>query len=756
MHGRKLVTTGTVASLAILAFISGCGDATSGPTSVQPQDFAAALKLISGNQQNGTVGAALSEVLSVKVVDAGGQPVAGATVLWQVRSGGGTITPAASTSSISGLSSVVWTLGTTLGANKAVAILQGNYVLDSAVFTATAGVGPASRLTIVAGNLQTGRVAAQLGQPLTINVKDQYGYAVSGKKVVWAAGSLSGTVTPVTTDTTDASGNASANWVLGTSTAVTQSATATITGLAPINFTATATPDTSRKVRTYPDLVTNKNLGSFAAGGSAGTVTVLVTDKYDNVVSDTVNFSDLILGGGVLTDSVKATDAAGQASTTWTLGPRVGDQSLRVRLAGRPSSTPLTVTATGTVQFADIAVGNFHVCGLTTTARVFCWGLNDVGQLGKGSYNSTTMPTTAVAMTADSSATANTLRARLVTGTRSSTCVVTLAQDVFCWGHQWGTQATSNLPLQSVIKSNGGSGTPLSLVFLQVAEDHGCLIQTSGAANCTGNNDHGQLGDVSAGPPFPSPAAGTWPWVDNQATFSNLQLGTSFTCGFHRFRTEAAPDSSQIPLCWGDGASGQRGDSTSLNGALQLASTPKHIKVKSLAAGIAFDSTSLAVGDKHACAAAIGTGIAYCWGLNAHGQLGRTTDSTGNAARDSSAAPVAGSPAFARLFAGKYHTCGLMADGTAYCWGRNDYGQLGIGTISGFNSGVSTATAVSTGLKFRSLSLGEFSTCGVTGTPGVPASGSSRVWCWGDNSFGQLGTGLTASSSVPVLVKGQP
>ncbi|MBM3907959.1 MAG: hypothetical protein FJ363_07760 [Gemmatimonadetes bacterium] len=107
MHARKLLTTGTVATLALVAVIGGCGDATSGPTSVKPEDFASNLRLISGNQQTGAVGAALAEVLSVKVIDAGGQAVAGATVLWQVRDGGGTINPAASTSSVSGLASVV-------------------------------------------------------------------------------------------------------------------------------------------------------------------------------------------------------------------------------------------------------------------------------------------------------------------------------------------------------------------------------------------------------------------------------------------------------------------------------------------------------------------------------------------------------------------------------------------------------------------------------------------------------------------------
>ena len=105
-----------------------------------------------------------------------------------------------------------------------------------------------------------------------------------------------------------------------------------------------------------------------------------------------------------------------------------------------------------------------------------------------------------------------------------------------------------------------------------------------------------------------------------------------------------------------------------------------HIKVSHLPATIAFDSLSLGLGDKHACAVAVApvsvAGQAFCWGLNAHGQLGTGVAVT-NASRDSLAQPVTGGIVFSRLYAGKYHTCGLTAAGAAYCWGRNDYGQLG-------------------------------------------------------------------------------
>ena len=212
MLGRKPFSTWTVAALCtVVAVFGGCRDkATTGPSHVQSKDFASALRLVSGDQQTGQVAAALTQQIVVKVVDAGGQPVEGATVTFQVRGGGGSINPPANTSSVSGLVSATWTLGTSLGANKAVAILTNNYALDSAAFAATATNGPPSLFTLVSGNNQSTNVGRRLPLPLTVRVTDQFGFVISGVRVNWAAGAFSGTVTPLR-DTTGADGTAQAN-----------------------------------------------------------------------------------------------------------------------------------------------------------------------------------------------------------------------------------------------------------------------------------------------------------------------------------------------------------------------------------------------------------------------------------------------------------------------------------------------------------------------------------------------------------------
>jgi alpha-tubulin suppressor-like RCC1 family protein len=94
--------------------------------------------------------------------------------------------------------------------------------------------------------------------------------------------------------------------------------------------------------------------------------------------------------------------------------------------------------------------------------------------------------------------------------------------------------------------------------------------------------------------------------------------------------------------------------------------------------------------------------------------------------------------------AGLRQTCALDVAGFAWCWGDNTYGELGDAT----NTSSATPVEVTGGIAFAYLKAGELFTCGVTGE-GV-------AWCWGDNEYGQLGNGSGQSSNQPVKVAFQP
>lgn len=144
--------------------------------------------------------------------------------------------------------------------------------------------------------------------------------------------------------------------------------------------------------------------------------------------------------------------------------------------------------------------------------------------------------------------------------------------------------------------------------------------------------------------------------------------------------------------------------------------------------------THLAVGAEHACGIT-GRGDLYCWGTSFRGELGPASGIQDCSERFGpgircSAIPIRSSSLRpVEIVAGDMHTCALVADGTAYCWGGNFYGQAGTGSLSD----VPVPTAVADGHTFAQLVAGRMHTCGITTT--------HAAYCWGWDWTGALGAG---------------
>jgi len=150
---------------------------------------------------------------------------------------------------------------------------------------------------------------------------------------------------------------------------------------------------------------------------------------------------------------------------------------------------------------------------------------------------------------------------------------------------------------------------------------------------------------------------------------------------------------------------------------------------------------SISAGTMHVCDIASG-GIAWCWGLNgAEGRIG--SDQLGSSSMSAVPVRVPGNQKLAQLATFGRHTCGLTTEGKAYCWGYNGWGALGA------NSSLSqspTPVAVATNQTFRSISAGSDHACAITF--------DNVAYCWGNNDWRQLGTGTSATASSPVPVAG--
>jgi alpha-tubulin suppressor-like RCC1 family protein len=153
--------------------------------------------------------------------------------------------------------------------------------------------------------------------------------------------------------------------------------------------------------------------------------------------------------------------------------------------------------------------------------------------------------------------------------------------------------------------------------------------------------------------------------------------------------------------------------------------------------------TSVATGDAHTCALKA-DGSLWCWGKNDKGQLGNGTTNDALAPSrvvDSSGLPFMGA---VKVVAGSQFTCVRKSDGSVACWGANDAGQLGVGanpTTTPYEANpqlvaLSLVTDVGTGAKHACASL-----MGMTGT---------SLWCWGANDSGQIGPSGGATNTMPV------
>lgn len=419
----------------------------------------------------------------------------------------------------------------------------------------------------------------------------------------------------------------------------------------------------------------------------------------------------------------------GTATITGTSEGKSATATVTVVLA--PVASVTITPATGTVGLGEtlqLTATVKDAGGNTLTGRTVTWqssnafivSVSNVGVARGLALGDVTITATAEGINGTASI-GGRLRFASVSAGQDFSCGVTPLRTAYCWGRNAagalgnGTASNSTTPVAVSL--------PVGVLLDSVSagQNHACGLTTTGNIYCWGGNALGQLGTGNTNPQTTPQLVSVTP----ATTFTSVAAAAQFTCGV---------TTTRLILCWGLNFNGQLGNATNVN---TNTANPSPLVVN----GGPFKAVTATLG--HACGLISGSGqdgFVVCWGLNDQAQLGRAG---GNFPPfDPNPQLIQGSVPYATIAAGVRLSCAIE-QGTALidCWGLNDLGQLGTTTLGGFQS---SPVRVSGGITFAQVSAGSGLACAVTT--------AAQGYCWGDNTFGQLGIG----SSVAVPTPPQP
>jgi len=369
-----------------------------------------------------------------------------------------------------------------------------------------------------------------------------------------------------------------------------------------------------------------------------------------------------------------------------------------------------TFDESGCRRLVKLDAGVSHTCAIDDAGGARCWGARTGGGLGDGQSAGTYNIPGAVQAS-------GTLFTEISAG-QNFTCALDTAGALWCWGvnnsGQLGSGGTtmSTVPQRAIV--------PVGMTFNQISAgaSHACALATTGEVLCWGYNNQGRLGDgTTTNRLIPTP-------VNSIKTFVRVQAGRFHSC---------AIDTDDQLHCWG------------ANGYNQIheMNTEPVLSPLPVAAADAHAVLDVGVGNYHTCVVTgAASGNLFCKGANGQGQLGYFTGGVPSLAFGS--VPTSSGARVVQVQAGDVFTCARLSSGLVYCWGNNDFGQLGDGAQGTTRHSAALITTTPPGKAFSGLSAGAEHACAW--------DAAGLAWCWGNNELGTLGDGTFTNSDLPVSV----
>lgn len=355
----------------------------------------------------------------------------------------------------------------------------------------------------------------------------------------------------------------------------------------------------------------------------------------------------------------------------------------------------------GTATWSHVSGGYYHTCGIQTDGSLFCWGYDFYGELGSGAVQPRSAPAQIVDHAGWSEVSA---------GSRFTCAIKTGDSSLWCWGDNEYGELGNGLtnPSATPLEVAGGG----EWLHVGAGGTFACAIKADGGMWCWGNDTYGQLGTLLGDSPTPVQ-------VGTDRDWTAIAAGDIHACGLR---------AGGAARCWGYNGDGQCGDGTTGGSC-----TPAPISAP-VASWRAIDA-----GFRHTCGVDDNGGM-WCWGGRDRGAFG-----DGSEAVDSQPvpAPIASPRTYATVSLGTSFGCALGDDGAIDCTGANGYGQLGDGSGAERYQPArvlttSAATAITTGGPENGSN--DFS-CATLG---------DGVWCWGNDELIQFGDNAKNDARVPV------
>ncbi|MDC0149823.1 hypothetical protein OAI65_02735, partial [Candidatus Poseidoniales archaeon] len=306
----------------------------------------------------------------------------------------------------------------------------------------------------------------------------------------------------------------------------------------------------------------------------------------------------------------------------------------------------------------------------------------------------------------------------------ATTCAILSDDSLRCWGQNNrgqigdGTRGTQRITPTSVSLPAGK--IPVSISVSGTYGQHFCSTMDDGSLYCWGNNDYGQLGLGHLCTPGSYINGCNGNYGHSSPSQVSLPAGRTATAVSTGYMHTCAILDDGSVWCWGGNGQGELGVGNASNSGLWRTS-PNAVMMPSGTTAVA-----LALGDQHSCMV-VDDGRAFCWGDGNRGHNGDGTTYDRNTPTQ-----VSGTASYVSISSGPQHSCAITNLGTVQCWGLNNEEQLGLGYDGNYEYSTPQNTALPAGIKVSSIASGSEHACAVLET--------MSVYCWGMDDQGQLNT----------------